>query len=151
MTKESEFRTYCPASGLRSAGAPVVIPFTVLPLMAATRVSMAMLLLTAVVLGGVMALCYVALRRAGTTTHRDHIELRSPFSVRRVAWSDVQAIEIRDYKLMGQIARVRDASGRWLTLPHVNSNSVPSLPEEVRALRELWERLRGPDWAPGQH
>ncbi len=150
MTNESELRTYRAAPGLKSTGVPLVVPIMLLGLMAAAGVEGPFLLIWTVGIAVVMALCYVALRRSGTTVHHDHIEMRTPFRTRRVAWHEIQAIELTGSKMSGQFTLVRVASGRRLGLPHVNSRSVPSLPEEVRTLRELWERLRGPDWTPTQ-
>ncbi|MEO3763787.1 hypothetical protein [Streptomyces sp. B8F3] len=67
---------------------------------------------------------------------------------RRVAWSDIQDFEIRRNKFSGEFVVLRLSSGRRLGLPSVDSRSVSSVEEEVQALRELWEQLRGPDWTP---
>lgn len=86
------------------------------------------------------------LGKFATTTHPDYIEARFPLETRRVAWSDIQDFEIRRSKLSGEWVVVRLSSGRRIALPGVESRSVSSLADEVRALRELWEQLRGPDW-----
>jgi hypothetical protein len=85
-----------------------------------------------------------------TTTHPDYIEARFPLETRRVAWSDIQDFEIRKNKVSGEFIVVRLSSGRRIGLPHVDSRSLSSLADEVRALRELWEQLRGPDWTPSR-
>ncbi|MFI0750221.1 PH domain-containing protein [Streptomyces sp. NPDC021224] len=85
-----------------------------------------------------------------TTTHRDYIEVRVPLETRRVRWSDIQAFEVRRNWLSGEFVVVRVTSGRRIGLPNVDSRSVSSVADEVRALRELWEQLRGPDWTPSR-
>ncbi|WP_155059337.1 PH domain-containing protein [Streptomyces blattellae] len=77
-----------------------------------------------------------------TTTHPDYIEARFPLETRRMAWSDIQDFEIRRNKLSGEWVVVRLSSGRRIALPCVDSRSVSSVADEVRALRELWEQLR---------
>jgi hypothetical protein len=88
-------------------------------------------------------------KRFATTTHPDYIEACFPLETRRVAWSDIQDFEIRRNRLMSyEWVVVRLTSGRRIGLPCVDSRSVSSVADEVRALRELWEQLRGPDWRP---
>ncbi|MFJ8535442.1 PH domain-containing protein [Streptomyces sp. NPDC093591] len=85
-----------------------------------------------------------------TTTHHDYIEARFPLETRRVAWSDIQDFEISRNMFSGEFVVVRLNSGRRLALPNIDSRSVASVKNEVQALRELWEQLRGPDWTPLQ-
>ncbi|MFE7115649.1 PH domain-containing protein [Streptomyces sp. NPDC057654] len=85
-------------------------------------------------------------KQFATTTHPDYIEVRVPLETRRVAWGDIQDFEIRRNRLSGEFVVVRLTSGRRIGLPNVDSRSVASVADEVRALRVLWEQLRGTDW-----
>lgn len=89
-------------------------------------------------------------RQYWTATHHDYIEVGLPLETRQVAWSDIQGFEIRRNKFSGEFVVIRLSSGRRLGLPSVDSRSVSSVEDEVQALRELWEQLRGPDWTPLQ-
>ncbi|MGP3969953.1 hypothetical protein [Streptomyces sp. 6N223] len=99
-----------------------------------------------------------ASRRSATITTPDHIEVHTASGIRRTAWRDIQAIEIVDAITprtrrhvpvdTGQYVAIYDHTGRRTELPHVNTTHVASLTDELRVLRELWERLRGPDWTP---
>lgn len=86
---------------------------------------------------------YVASKRSATITTPEHIEARTLFSARRIAWHDIQAIDIKGGPKIGWRALVRDAADREIRLPHLDSNSVESLEDELAALRGLWEQQRG--------
>ncbi|WP_461035249.1 PH domain-containing protein [Streptomyces mayteni] len=149
MTNQPHFPVYRAAPGLKALGLPVAIPVMALGLMAVAGVPGVVLLSWTVVVLVLVPLLYVALRRSGTTTHPDHIETRTPFGTRRIAWRDIQSIEVTGSGTTGEFVLVRDGSGRRRGLPHVNSRTLgAALPGEVRRLHDLWAWLRGPDWTP---
>ncbi|MFJ6569827.1 hypothetical protein ACIQNU_20625 [Streptomyces sp. NPDC091292] len=105
----------------------------------------------AVLLGGL----WLAAKRTATLTGPKNIVVQGPLAHRVTAWQDVQAIEVvsnaagvADAKAVREYVVVYDRTGRATMLPHLNDKTVFSVEEEVRQLRELWERLRGDDWAP---
>jgi Bacterial PH domain len=114
------------------------------------------LLLGAVtVLAPVTVLLPVAVWYSATIVARDHLLVRRLFRTRRIAWCDVQGIEIEgnpaavveETQPKGLVA-IYDRRGRRITLPGLQDRGGLSVHEEVRAMRELWERRRGADWAP---
>lgn len=96
----------------------------------------------------------IAAGRAATLTGPDGITARSAFGTRRMAWPDIQAIEIQsnpsaiaDGGVIAEYVVLYDSGGRRVLLPHLNSKVVLALHEDVASLRALWERRRGADWA----
>ncbi|MBZ6203624.1 PH domain-containing protein [Streptomyces olivaceus] len=91
---------------------------------------------------------YASAKRNATVTTPDHIEIRTLFGgTEQIAWKDIEEIETKGSTKTAQ-AVVIHIVGRHISLPHVNSRDIASFSEEVRLLRGLWERRRGPDWAP---
>ncbi|MFH9855574.1 hypothetical protein ACH4NV_13500 [Streptomyces althioticus] len=92
--------------------------------------------------------------RAATILYEDHIQIRTAFGTRRVAWQDVQ--EIRNernpaadqHDLPKRVMLLYDRDGRRIGLPHLSEWAVDSLDAELEVLREIWIRRRGETWAP---
>ncbi|GAB3012183.1 hypothetical protein GCM10023080_093780 [Streptomyces pseudoechinosporeus] len=98
-----------------------------------------------------VAFGYASTKRSATITTPDYIEVRTLFGTRQTAWGDIQEIGTKGSKKMAQRVVIYDSSGRQIGLPFVNPRDITSFSEEVRVLRGLWERLRGPDWRPQRH
>ncbi|MER7665436.1 hypothetical protein [Streptomyces sp. NPDC096193] len=98
-----------------------------------------------------------ALIRAVTVVHRDHILIRTAFWTKRVAWSDVQGLQIEripsaeQHDLPQWVVALYDSDGRRFWLPHLNERELGKVGDELYALRDLWEEQRGQSWtaAPG--
>jgi hypothetical protein len=86
------------------------------------------------------------LRQRSTDTDREHLTIRGMTSTRRTAWNNIQAIAIERNWAGVDYADVYDRDGHKLTLPWVNSGTLPDLETEVSQLRELWTMLRGESW-----
>ncbi|MFI0453511.1 hypothetical protein [Actinomadura sp. 6N118] len=61
-------------------------------------------------------------------------------------WRGVQGIEIESGYRTRYVV-IYDDLGREIALPHLRSNEV-DVEKEARALREIWEKRRGPRWKP---
>ncbi|MFD0850726.1 hypothetical protein ACFQ07_00570 [Actinomadura adrarensis] len=85
-------------------------------------------------------LALIAFWRAATIVHRDHIAVRL-LRTRRTAWSDVLSIEIDPASPRTMLL---DREGHLFAL----KGGVGAGAEEVRAIRDTWERSRGEDWTP---
>jgi hypothetical protein len=89
-----------------------------------------------------------------TISDAQSLTVRGPFRSHATAWQDVQGIEIEvnpgaeAQGAPGWVVVLYDASGRRLTLPHLNDRETADLAGEVAALREVWELRRGDGWAP---
>lgn len=108
--------------------------------------------LVAVVLGFAAFFSWILLLlRTATICDERQITILGTFGTRSLAWSDVQGIEIEDQAggPQKQIAVLYDADGRRRVLPFLNDRGTGDLAGEVAALREMWIRGRGEDWAPG--
>jgi hypothetical protein len=86
------------------------------------------------------------LRQRSTETDREYLTIRGVTSTRRTAWNNIQAIAIERSWAGVDHATVYDRDGRKLTLPWVNSGTLPDLETEVSQLRDLWTKLRGEGW-----
>ncbi|GHH70808.1 hypothetical protein GCM10018793_05410 [Streptomyces sulfonofaciens] len=102
-----------------------------------------------------LLLVRAAARRSATLTDAEGITVVTALGSRRTAWRDVQAIEIQTVPVAvkgpGSVTEtvvIHDGTGRRSLLPHLDDRAVFALHEEVRELRALWERRRGPGWAP---
>lgn len=98
------------------------------------------------VLMGTVYLGIVWFWRAATIVHDDHIAVRQLFRTRRTAWSDVLAIDVEDGPAPSRTLLL-DREGRLFALP----GGVGTRPDEVRAVKDVWERSRGAGWtAPAE-
>lgn len=102
-----------------------------------------------------MLLFVLRLNKVTATISDAHrLTVRGAFRSHATAWQDVQGIEIEVNPgaeargAPGRVVVLYDASGRRLTLPHLNDRETADLTGEVAALREVWELRRGDDWAP---
>jgi hypothetical protein len=156
MTGEPRFPEYR-AGPMKPAGPSLgmIAIMAGLAYMAGSGAPLAALLGVAALVVVFVGLLYLASRRVATFTGPDHITVKRVFGLKEIAWRDVQAIDVEanavatvETTAPGEFVVVYDRTGRKTVLPHLNGRNVPSLPDEVRALRDLWERRRGADWAP---
>ncbi|CAL9471228.1 hypothetical protein SUDANB176_02845 [Streptomyces sp. enrichment culture] len=94
-----------------------------------------LVLMSAVYLG------IVAFWRAATVVHDDHIAVRRLLRTRRTAWSDVLALGIESGPAPSRTLLL-DRESRLFALP----GGVGARSDEVRAIKDVWERSRGEGW-----
>ncbi|QXE37062.1 PH domain-containing protein [Streptomyces sp. GMY02] len=82
------------------------------------------------------------------------IEIRGYFGRRRIAWEDIQTIEaapnpgaLTQNDAPSMIVYVYSRDGKRRLLPYVDDIHV-NLAREYQLLHEIWEELRGREWAP---
>ncbi|XVQ16303.1 PH domain-containing protein [Spirillospora sp. CA-255316] len=95
---------------------------------------------------GFIALYVGANMWARTYVSRDRILKRGLFQTVATPWQAIQGIEI-ERRGKNPYVVIYDYQGRRIALPHLRSSEA-DIDEEVRALREIWEKRRGPHWKP---
>jgi hypothetical protein len=116
----------------------------------------ALIAVAAVMLAG-LGPAYVI--RSATITGPCCLTVQGLWRAKRFAWRDIQDIGIEaGPRVLGprhaprELAVVYDRQGRRRALPHLNQAALTgrglSLRTEVAHLRDLWQQLRGEDWAP---
>ncbi|MBE1486697.1 hypothetical protein [Plantactinospora soyae] len=81
--------------------------------------------------------------RAATIVHQDHIAVRQLLRTRRTVWPDVLSIEVENNPASSR-TMLLDRAGRLFALP----GGVGAQADEVRAIKDIWERSRGGGWTP---
>ncbi|WP_165953659.1 PH domain-containing protein [Streptomyces sp. 8K308] len=96
----------------------------------------------------------VALRRSGTYVDLDGVRVRGVLLTRRLRWAELHDIRVESNTeaspLFGQPATLAYAyrrDGRRIQLLYFDENQ-PVFQREVELVRNVWQELRGPDWAP---
>ncbi|GAA4224337.1 hypothetical protein GCM10022254_03540 [Actinomadura meridiana] len=77
---------------------------------------------------------------------RDHVLKHGLFRTIATPWQAVQGIEIKAFPRYRFVV-IYDFEGRRIYRPHLISNEVDD-DKEVRVLREIREKRRGPRWKP---
>ncbi|MEU9604127.1 hypothetical protein [Streptomyces sp. NPDC048057] len=137
---------FVPAFTLLMGAAGAVVLDDVVPAWVSVAVVAVLVLLAVWVAAAVL--------RAVTIVRQEHLVIRTAFRTRRIAWGDVQGIQIEripnaaQHDLPERTVVVYDRDGRRLGLPHLNDREVAELDAEASALRDLWQGWRGPGWAP---
>ncbi|MFD0855830.1 DivIVA domain-containing protein [Actinomadura adrarensis] len=104
----------------------------------AVRVLVPLLLL------GLLALFLWLLRRTGTYVSRDGIVTYGVLRRTEIRWKEIQDIKAKE--ITGStVVVVRTSDGRERRLPQLDDRHYP-VPDEVKALRAIWEKRRGPGW-----
>ncbi|MFI0446851.1 PH domain-containing protein [Actinomadura sp. 6N118] len=81
-----------------------------------------------------------------TYVSRDRIVKRGLFRTIATPWQAIQGIEIRRGNRRSWVV-IYDCQGREIDLPHLDASET-DIEKEVRVLREIWEKRRGPHWKP---
>ncbi|TYB47888.1 PH domain-containing protein [Actinomadura chibensis] len=84
--------------------------------------------------------------RTRTYVSRDRILKRGLFRTIATPWQAIQGIETKQGPRYRYVV-IYNFQGREIFLPHLISNEA-DVDKEVRALREIWEKRRGPRWKP---
>lgn len=106
---------------------------------------------TALLLGAVIAVVARLILVSATICDETYLTVRRTFGTSRIAWPDVQAIEIETNhdatkEAPRRLTVLYDTDGRRRELPFVNDRGVADLDAEVEVVRELWRQNRGADW-----
>ncbi|MEW2357525.1 hypothetical protein [Spirillospora sp. NPDC029432] len=103
-------------------------------------------ILVPALLAGIIVLFLGARLWTRTCVSRDRILTRGLFRTIATPWQGIQRIEVVD-GIRNRHVVIYDYRGREIVLPHLHSSEV-DVEKEARALREIWEKRRGPHWKP---
>lgn len=108
---------------------------------------------TALVLGAIFAVMVRLILVSATICDATYLTIRRTFGTSRIAWPDVQAVELETNpdatkEEPRRLVMVYDTDGRRRELPFLNDRSVGDLDAEVEAVRQLWHHNRGAAWRP---